>query len=246
MKIFDTHSHLGDDVVFEVDVDEKLLLEVYKINNIRGSLIQPSVLRPYLDETVKIHDRIHEFIKRNPSYYGMISVNPHFNYAEIEAECERCVSKLNFISMKLHTTGYGCRPDSKDGMHLFEVASSLDIPVMIHTGGGDFGDPMRLKPALDTFKNINYIIAHAGREFGIGSSVELAMKYDNVFIEPSWVNTVGIKELLKTVGADKFMFSSDVPSNVKPALDTFRSACGDEKILEKLFYGTAANVFSLK
>lgn len=57
MKVFDAHAHLGADVVFDVEVDEARLLEVYAANGVDGALVQPFLPRPYLEETRNIHDR---------------------------------------------------------------------------------------------------------------------------------------------------------------------------------------------
>lgn len=246
MKIFDSHAHLGHDVVFDVEVNEQELLSVYKKNNVEGALIQPFICRPYAEDTRRIHDRIFDFVHQNPTYYGMISINPHLNHDEIETECQRCVRDLGFVGIKIATTAFGCPPDSRDGMHIFEIANKLDIAVMIHTGGGNFGDPTRLIKPVETFKNINIIIAHAGGESGLDISIELAKRYDNIFLEPSWINILGIQKLLKIVGPDKFMYSSDMPQNVDSAFFTFMKACdGNENYMEKILYKTAKTVFDL-
>lgn len=250
MKIFDAHAHLGKDVVFETDIGENDLLKVYSENKVTGALIQPCICRAYTEDISALHDRIHSFIKNNgsaeASYYGMISINPHFNYADIEKECGRCVNELGFNSIKLATTAYGCPPDSDDGMHIFEIAEKYRIPAMIHTGGGNFGDPMRLVKAFDTFKTTKFIIAHAGGENGLSSSIYLACRYENVYLEPSWINILGIRRLIEVIGPDKFMYSSDVPENVAPAIYNITLACeGNETFMQKIFSGTAENVFNL-
>lgn len=246
MNIFDSHAHLGHDVVFDVEVNEQDLLEVYAKNKVEGALIQPFICRPCVEDTRVIHNRIFDFIRQNPTYYGMISINPHLNHAKIETECQRCVRDLGFIGIKIATTAFGCPPDSMDGMHIFEIASELDIAVMIHTGGGSFGDPIRLIKPAEKFKNTNIIIAHAGGDDGFNLSIELAKRHDNIFLEPSWINILGIQKLLKTVGPDKFMYSSDMPQNVDTALFTFIKACdGNENDMEKVLYKTAKKVLNI-
>jgi len=245
MKIFDAHAHLGVDVVFEVQSTEQDLLDIYEKYGISGALVQPNIPRVYISETRAIHDRIYNFITANPSYYGMISVNPHFDYGEIEDEVGRCV-KLGFNSLKIHTLGYACRPNSADGLHMFEVAANYGLPVMIHTGGSKFSYPRLLEEPIVKYNDTKIIIAHAGNVEGLDESIDLAMRYDNVFLEPSWIDTAGIKKILAVIGADKCMFSSDVMSNIEPELRTFREACGDnDAVLEKVFWLTAKQVFSL-
>lgn len=245
MKIFDAHAHLGIDVVFEIVTNEQDLLDIYAKNGISGALIQPNIPRAYIEETRAIHNRIHKFITANPSYYGMISINPHFNYNEIEEEVQCCVD-LGFNSLKIHTLGYACKPNSDDGRHMFSVANNHNLPVMIHTGGSKFSQPLLLKEAIKTYPNMKIIIAHAGNIEWLDDSISIALDYDNVFLEPSWINVAGIKKILAVVGADKFMFSSDVTYNIEPSLQIYREACGDNpNVLEKVFYNTAKQVFDL-
>ena len=245
MKIFDAHAHLGVDVVFEIETYENDLIEIYGKHGISGALVQPNIPRCYIEETRLIHDRIHKFITANPTYYGMISINPHFNYDEIEKEVGRCV-ELGFNSLKIHTLGYACRPNSADGWHMFEVAAHHNLPVMIHTGGSKFSYPMLLKEPIIKYNTTKIIIAHAGGADGLDDSIDLAVKYDNVYLEPSWIDVPGIKKILASAGADKCMFSSDVTHNIEPSLKIFREACGDNNsVLEKVFYLTAKEVFAL-
>jgi Predicted metal-dependent hydrolase of the TIM-barrel fold len=245
MKIFDAHAHLGVDVVFEVTATEDDLLKIYSEYGISGALVQPNIPRSYIEETRFIHDRIYKFVTANPTYYSMISINPHFDYTEIENEVQRCV-ELGFNSLKIHTLGYACRPNSVDGWHMFEVAANYNLPVMIHTGGSKFSYPMLLEEPIKKYNTTKIIIAHAGGIDGLDDSIELALKYENVYLEPSWVNVEGIKKIISTLGADKCMFSSDVMSNIEPSLRIFNEACGDnDSVLEKVFYLTAKEVFSL-
>ena len=245
MKIFDAHAHLGVDVVFEIETTEQNLIETYAKYGISGALVQPNIPRVYMSETRAIHDRIYNFITANPTYYGMISVNPHFDYSEIETEVGRCV-KLGFNSLKIHTLGYACRPNSADGLHMFEVADHYNLPVMIHTGGSKFSYPRQLEEPIKKYKNMNIIIAHAGNTEGLDESIDLAMRYDNVYLEPSWIDVAGVKKIIAVVGAEKCMFSSDVIPNVEPELHTFMEACGgNESVMEQVFYLTAKQVFAL-
>lgn len=247
MIIFDSHAHLGIDEVFDVKVDEQELLDTYEKYKIYGALIQPFICKPYLVETKNIHNRIAAFTKKYPKrFYGMISINPHLHAHEVEEECTRCVKELDFKGIKIATTAHGVSPASKNGMHIFEIAKELKIPVMIHTGGGNFGDPVHLKKPIEAFPEVPVVIAHGGGDSGMDQCILLAKQYEQVYVEPSWISVLGIEKMIRVLGSEKLMYSSDMPQNTPVELATYQAACkGNEQDLENIFYKTAKRVFSL-
>ncbi len=118
-------------------------MDCCQIYGIDGGLVQPSLPRPYIEDTRAIHDRIHRFtLDTRRRWWGMASIEPHFHSDDYDAEAERCVKELNFVGIKLTPIGHACNPSSRDGMHVFEVCRGLDVPLMIHTGNGiPFADP---------------------------------------------------------------------------------------------------------
>lgn len=61
--IIDVHGHLGEDVVFDEQQTEEQLLDAYKKNGVDGAIIQPYLPRIYMEDHVRIHDRIYEMTK---------------------------------------------------------------------------------------------------------------------------------------------------------------------------------------
>lgn len=245
MKIFDAHAHLGYDVVFDVEVTEETLLETYRTHGVDGALVQPFLPRPYLEDTRAIHDRIYALTQAQEGFYGMISICPHLYPQVVEEECARCVRELGFRGVKIATTAHGVNPSGKSGMHIFEIAQSLKIPVMVHTGGGSFGAPHLLEKPARTFPQVPIVIAHGGGEDGVDESIRLARTYDNVFVEPSWINLLSMEKFACALGADKLMYSSDMPQNTPAELAIFRAVFPSESDREKVFYQTACTVFDL-
>ena len=56
--IIDVHAHLGYDCVWDWTTTEQELLDCYNDHGIDGAVVQPLLNRPYIEDTVKIHDRI--------------------------------------------------------------------------------------------------------------------------------------------------------------------------------------------
>ncbi len=245
--ILDAHIHLGEDAVFDHVADEEMLLKYCETYGIDGGLVQPSLPRPYIEDTRAIHDRIHRFaLKKQRLWWGMASIDPHFRPADYEAEAERCVRELGFVGIKLTPIGHACHPSSRDGMHVFEVCRGLEVPLMIHTGNGiPFADPMASAKALEAFPDVRVVLAHAGSEMFHQSAIYLARKFDNVYLEPSWVGSAGLKRMLAELGSGKIMFSSDLPDQIPVELAKYRSLVRDPEALERVMYKNLAEVYRL-
>ena len=69
-------------------------------------------------------------------FYGLASLTPHQDRDAYRREVERCVKQLKFVGVKIHTIGHSVNPLSEDADFVFQTASELGIPVMVHTGPG--------------------------------------------------------------------------------------------------------------
>jgi uncharacterized protein len=247
MLIIDSHVHLGVDVVFDEILNEKDILDCCDRNGIRGAIVQPFIQRPYMEDTRVIHDRIYRFAQDYPGrIWGMASLNPHLRPEEFEAESSRCMHELGFVGIKLATSAYGCNPSKQDGMHVFEVAQALRVPVMVHTGSGiPFADPAQLIKPAKAFPTVKIVVAHGGGDLTMTQCIQLAQGYDNVYVEPSWIGILGIESMLKALGTSKLMFSSDMPQNAALELAKYRTAIRNEHELERVLSGTCIDVFGL-
>ena len=248
MFIIDAHTHLGYDYVFDYDAVEDELLKATRQHCISVAIVQPNIVRPYLKDHIEIHDRIYAFCSKYPGqFYGMASLNPHFRPADYDKELIRCITKLGFVGVKISPIGHAANPSSKDCMHVFEIANSLHIPVMVHTGTGiPFADPINCVLAAKAFPQTKIILAHAGGEMFFEQALLLAREYENVFLEPSWLSVFLVKTAIESVGAGKIMFSSDIPENIAIELEKYRTAVNDHAALDMIMNGTARNVFNLK
>ncbi len=246
--IIDSHAHLGHDYVFDEEATEEGLLYYYEKFDIDGAVIQPFINRPYISDTVRSHDRIYEFCKSSSKHFwGMASINPHFSPEDYEIEAKRCVNELGFVGLKITPIAHAVHPSSKDGLHVFEIAGELKVPVMVHTGAGaPFSDPISLLPAVKSFPDVKIILAHGGSDAFFQQALFLAESFDHVYVEPSWLSILNTRKLLKVIGASKVMFSSDHGINAGMELTKYRTLLEDEVQLERVLSGTAIEVFNLK
>ena len=75
--------------------------------------------------------------------------------------------------------------------------------------------------------------------------IRLALEHENVFVEPSWINLLSLEKMAKALGADKLMFSSDMPQNTPAELAIFRAVFTSREDLAKVMAGTALRVFDI-
>lgn len=246
--ILDLHSHLGEDVVFDEELTESELIAAYEKYDIDGGIVQPYLPRIYMEDHMTIHDRIYELTKsKKKKFWGMASINPHFRPDDYDREAKRCINELNFVGLKITPIGHAVHPSSRDAFHVWEICGELKVPLMIHTGAGvPFADPMSIERALESFRDVTCVLAHAGSEMHNQQAVYLARKYENVFLEPSWVGVIGVKKMVNQIGCEKIMYSSDNVDNIPVELAKYRSVIYNQEDLDKVFYKNAVKIYNLK
>lgn len=248
MTILDAHAHLGHDVVFDEESTEEELLHWHSRCGISGAIVQPFIPRPYLQDTAAIHDRIAAFCAAHPGrIFGMASIDPHLRPQEYEQEAQRCVRELGFVGIKLTPIAHATHPNTRDGRHVFEVATALNVPAMVHTGAGiPFADPSALEDVVSDFQQVPIVLAHAGTDLFFAQALSLARRFEHVYLEPSWLNILNLNKALKTIGAQKIMFSADHGINLPVELAKYTTLLQPGPQLDRALAGTAIEVFGLQ
>jgi len=244
MDIIDTHIHLGECRVFGLDVSEQEILAGMDRNEIQAVIVQPF---PGCKDYRATHDRIANMASKYPRrVFGLCSLSPHRDRDEYQREVERCIKQLGFVGLKLHTIGHAVLPLSEDGMATFETAATLGIPLMVHTGTGlPFSQPTLCLPAAKKFPQLKIILAHAGFTVVSAEAQIFATQYANIYLETSWCTSLDIGWMVRSLGPDRVMFGSDLPSNMSSELAKYRSLDLDANAFEQVFAGTAKTIFSL-
>lgn len=246
--IIDLHAHLGEDVVFDEEQTEEELIAAYRENQVDGAIVQPYLPRIYMEDHQAIHDRIYRLCQdsKEKKFWGMASINPHFRPEDYDREARRCIQELGFVGIKITPIGHAAHPSSKDCMHVWEVCRNLKVPLMIHTGAGiPFSDPISVQRALESFPDVPCVLAHAGSEMHNQQAIYLAEKYENVFLEPSWVGVIGVMNMVKRVGCSKIMFSSDNIYQIPVELAKYRSVIKSQEDLDRVLYRNAVELYGL-
>lgn len=244
MAVVDAHTHLGPCRVFDLDSDEDGLLASMDANGIDVSLTQPY---PGAPDAPAVHDRIAALAKAHPGRFrGIASINPHQDQQVYFNELSRCVKELGFVGVKLHTIGHAMNPAGADGGTVFESASQLGIPIMVHTGPGiPFAAPSSLAPRLKEFPKVPVVMAHAGHGIFSGEAIAIAAEHPQVSLEPSWCAFYNIGMMVDALGANRVMLGTDLPPNASIQIESIKVLGLSKEDEAMVMGGAAAEVFKL-
>ena len=241
--IIDSHSHLGYSQIFSAGVTEELLLGTMDANGIDVGVVMPAAG----SDPVSTHDAIAELCSRNEGrLFGMVSMTPLIGRPAYEQEARRCVTKLDFKAIKLHPQAHAVSPVFEVSDVVFEMASELGVPVMVHTGAGaPFALPSLLIRRARQYPDLKIILAHAGFAIYSEEAIVAAEVCENIYLEPTWCIAGDIRRMIKTLGADRVMFGGDLPTNVPVELTKYRTLDLTDEEREQCLWRTARDVFDL-
>lgn len=242
--IVDSHVHIGRCRVFGRDLGEQDVLGSMDRFDIELSVVQPY---PGAPDAAAVHDQIASLRETSGGrVVGLASLNPHRDEAEYFGEIERCVRRLDFVGVKLHTIGHAVDPGSADATTVFTTARELEIPVMVHTGPGlPFADPTLLLSPARRFPEVTIVLAHAGHGIVTGNAVAVAEVSDNFVLETSWCRPGDIGMMVDRLGSDRVMFGTDSPNNVSTEFAKYASLELSEAERSAVMGGTARRVFKI-
>jgi len=244
LKMVDTHAHLGKCCVFDLATTEEDLLRRMDESGVDATIVQPY---PGAEDASRQHDLIADMCQRNPGrFYGLASLSPHGDHDAYRREVERCVKDLHFVGVKLHTIGHGVNPLSTDGDFVFATGHDLGIPVMVHTGPGvPFALPALCIPAARKYPGLKIVLAHAGFAVFSAEAQVAASVCGNLYLETSWCIVEDIRWMISTIGPDRVMMGSDLPSNVPVEVAKYKALELDPQVYARVMGGNAVDVFKL-
>ena len=126
---------------------------------------------------------------------------------------------------------------------IMEIAKKYSKPVFIHCGHPPFSLPWQIGLLAERHPDVPIVMVHMGHGHGvyIEGSINMAKKYDNLFLEVSGMPMgCQIKNAYETVGHERVMFGIDSPFH-HPTVEIQRVlSCGlNDAQLEDVFYNNA-------
>ncbi len=176
------------------------VLEARKL--VRSRELQESLLGDPLN------DKVLKAIKEKPDRFeGFAFVNPESEQAGNEIEF--CL-KEGMKGIKLALLQYPTDLSGPKMAEICEIAEEKNVPIFFHQGlTRESSDASKM---VKSFKNVTFIVAHAGVQY-FYNAVDLAMDYENVFVDTSSyiVTFRKLEYLCRKIGAEKLIFGTDVP-----------------------------------
>lgn len=171
--------------------------------------------------------RIAEVVANHSDVFlGFGSVDPHRGAAAVAGVHE--VARLGLKGLKFHPPAQRFSPSDRRVYPMWEVAQSLGLPVLVHTGftamgagmpgGGGielgYGDPMGLDRVAADFPELAIVLAHPSWPW-IEQGIAVARHKANVWLELSgWSPKLfpdSLREAIRGPLADRALFGSDFP-----------------------------------
>lgn len=242
--IIDSHMHLGEDLIFNTNDSEDDILAYFDEWDIGGALLQPGIMPV---DVKAAHQRIYELTKKYPDkFWGCTVLSPYMKEDKYENFVKWTVEYLGFKALKLQPYAFCASPVSPQGRKVFETASKLNIPVIIHTGNGvPSALPSLSIPIAKTYPELNIVLAHSGAGMYGGEALIAATQCPNITLETSWSTVLDIKSFIETIGADRVMFGTDVPLNAGAELGKYKALHLTDEQYTAVYEGTARRVFHI-
>ncbi len=202
MKIIDSHLHIGSlsDTELVTPGQVKSDLASYGVT---GGLVMPFAKRGGGDDW-EVHKQLYR-TALDAGFDIALYVNPDMlkMYNDLS-------SYLNFPfkAIKIHPDAV-CFSDC-ELHHICELALTLKLPLMIHTGADDCCRSGRFEPFVKQYPNLNYILCHARPA---EEAFPIIKRFENVWIDTAFLSFEDLRSNLTQEIEYRILFGTDFPAN---------------------------------
>ncbi|MEW6554771.1 MAG: amidohydrolase family protein [Actinomycetota bacterium] len=155
--------------------------------------------------------------------------------------------------LKIHPILQRIPPEDPFFFDLLEAFAPYGRPVEAHSGEfsyyitddgcSGYGEASRFEKLIAAFPAIPFIMVHMGLYYP-EKALELARRYENVYLETSFQPLRKVKAAINVAGRERVMFGSDWPeSDPKYSLRIARKAAGEDGELKDMI--TGGNILAL-
>jgi len=225
---FHTHPVLIRELAEKYPNYERMARQVFNIGNNFQPLetfflqmdvagVEKAVLLPIAcararQDAVSSNEQVAELCGMSGRFIGFASVDPMA--PDAPKELESAVTALGLKGLKLDAALQDFDLNHPRVFDIYEVATSLEIPVLIHTGMSwapgtplERGQPLLLEKAIRRFSNLHFVLAHWGWPW-VWDATALTLKYPNVFLDTSGLYYNSPKEFFQ------FVYSQQIPATL--------------------------------
>ncbi len=221
VDVFDAHTHLGTDIDGTAGRPEELtgIFDRYGVSRCFMFCLDEPDRHPGFRAG---NDRTLAFAAESAGRF-IPFVRLDLIESPIE-EAERCLD-LGARGIKLHPRAQKFELDDARLAPVFAIASERRVPILIHGGRGLPPIADHLHSLVDTYPDVQLIIAHAGIADLVGLAGHFAGT-PGVFFDTSVWSAVDLLSFFRLVPPEQILYASDYPYGAQPGslLLSLRSA----------------------
>ncbi len=153
--------------------------------------------------------------------------------------------------LKIHPPMQLVRPNSRFVCSMMDCATQYHLPVLFHCGYSPLSPKVQMQfSAMDdyrdivsAYRDIPIILGHSGID-AWEQAVDIAKKYEHVYLELSGQPPAVIRMIMKKLGSDRLLFGSDWPYYpiAIPLAKVLIATEGNAHAREKILYRNIVNL----
>jgi predicted TIM-barrel fold metal-dependent hydrolase len=176
---------------------------------------------------------------------GFAVINPW--EMDAEQELERYFRDYGFYGMKTNALRYGYAADRHSVLDpFFELCRRYKKIAVVHCMSDLFSLPERWAEMARSFPDVPVMLYHIGVPMMSDSAIELAVKYDNIYLSTAGAFVPVMAAALKKAGARKILFSSDAPYGDMPQeINKIRYITDNEDDLDCILFKNASDIMGI-
>ncbi len=212
--IFDAHAHLGAYRNFRIpENDAAGMIRVMDQCGVAVTAISAHMaLGPdWIAGNRLTAQAVEQFPER---LVGHAVANPH-QPERIRAELAHCFDSLGFRAIKLHPDLAAYPIDGEGYRPAWEFAAEHGCLLLSHTfHGSRYCDPQVFARLAERYPHLPILLVHSGAmTAGFPGAIALAQTYPNLYLDlsGSYVTGQWISRMVREAGAERVIFSSDIP-----------------------------------
>ena len=196
---------------------------------------------------------INEFIKReteaHPEFIGFITLHQDLSEEEIEREVKWAIDN-EMRGIKLHPDFQKFNIDDEVAEKFYRAAEGK-LPILLHMGDDryEYSKPSRLVRMAKKYPLTTFIAAHFGG-YRCWADSYIYKGLENVYFDTCsslpFISATEAKNIIDTLGADRFFFATDFPMwDAEAELERFKKIPLTDDEREMIFSGNIKRVLKL-
>jgi predicted TIM-barrel fold metal-dependent hydrolase len=124
------------------------------------------------------------------------------------------VKKYGYKGVKFHPVHYTLHPFGRETVAILKRAAEYDIPVLFHCSDEMMCLPLQIEEAYKQSPETKVILAHSGGFFHMDDAIRIVARNKNMYMDTCENASIeGLKKAVRTVGAEKVLFGTDIPTD---------------------------------